>query len=249
MIAFFSVLFDPTANAFKNIEQALKNGFTPVVYLNRVHELQQRKLEEIGVITLGKNINAGLGVAFKEAEQYFIENQYKYYVYFDQDTIVGDMAWKKILITHEYGFKNNDTGLLFYGYSNKNIPKLVVSSGCLFSLQVVQQYGGHNDTFFVEGVDYEYCLTLDENKLKILHFAEKEIDHFTLQDSDIKEIYGFKFKCRVYGKSRANDFNTSHYKLIKRCFKNKRTVLLILFIKSLVVFNLKELTSKLFMRF
>jgi len=113
-MVFFSVLYNPGKNAFINIQNALRNGYIPVVYLNRVDGDYIKELESLGVVILGSNINAGLGKAFKELEEYLVQSSHKYYIYFDQDTIVSDESWKRILTSYKNYFKSSDTGMLFF---------------------------------------------------------------------------------------------------------------------------------------
>jgi rhamnosyltransferase len=244
LIAFFTILYKPCENALKNIASAKSNGFIPIVYLNSVSDDYIHRLNEVDVVLLGENNNVGLGRAFKETEKYLFDNGIKYFIYFDQDTIVNDRSWLFIIKSYEKSFKEEKTGLLFYGAQMKKRPLLVVSSGSLFSLDVIRKYGGHDENYFVEGVDYSYCLTLYENKLLIRNFYTDGIDHFSLQDNSKKRLFGFDFSYRCYGKSRVKDFNISHVKLISKCYRNRNYILLMFFLKSWFLFNLKEFYSR-----
>lgn len=239
---FFSILYSPEQNAIDNIISALKYGFIPVVYLNCVDEIFESKLRDLGVLVLGENKNVGLGTAFYELESYLSLKECKHYLYFDQDTVVKDCAWKVIKEDYNEAFSKSGVGMLFYtsNINSRFNNGLVVSSGCLFSLKVMDNTGFHSKELFVEGVDYDYCMKLLVNDLKINVRVIPGIDHESLQDDDYITFFGFKFKVRTYGQSRQKDFNRSHFALIKTALSQRLGSQFMFFLKSFVKFNVNE---------
>lgn len=245
-IAFFSVLYNPDANAVKNIKSSINNGFIPYVYINRADDGVLRELESLPIVTLGTNHNVGLGPAFHDFETRALEEKIEYFVYFDQDTIVEELAWMHIRRTFLQVFNKSGVGLLYYTASHKlpPFPKVAISSGCFFSLDVIRKIGKHDPSYFVEGVDYEFCLRLRENGLRIKRIFIDGVDHLSLQNGVACKILGVDFALRYYGLRRLLDFNKSHAKLIRRSIRMRDYRMAIFFAKSAIKFNAKNIFSK-----
>lgn len=244
---FFSVLFNPDLNALRNIKLALENGFRVVVYINKVNNEFLDEIKNTDCVILGGNTNVGLGIAFYEFEEYLSIVGEDYYIYFDQDTVVNQQAWEFISNKYREYFSSKDVGMVFFGNNLKEYSNLVVSSGCLFSMNVINRIGRHAKDYFVEGVDYEFCLRLRSNGLNIKNVYLSSIDHNSLQDNFPLKIFGRQIFLRKYG-SRLKDFNTSHKKLIVASITRADFYMAIIFLKSLVLFNVKEYVSRLFLR-
>lgn len=243
-VAFFSVLFNPEENAFQNIVKSIKYGFTPIVYANAVEEGKIELLKSMGVVVLGESKNVGLGKAFCELERYLKVCEIEHYLYFDQDTVVQEDAWRKILQSYDKLFSDPSVGMLFYGSNTTDFSDVVVSSGCLFSMSVINKLGCHDETYFVEGLDYEFCLRLKKNNYKIRNFYLDSIDHQSLQDGGVKSIFGINFNVRVYGNRRWKDFNSSHIKLIINSLCSGQYKMMLFFLKSIIAFNIGEICSR-----
>ena len=245
-IVFFSVLYNPGANALDNIKKSINNGLVPYVYVNKVDENIMRELESMAVTTLGNNKNVGLGPAFYEFESLAIKENIAFFVYFDQDTIVKDVAWAQIKNTSIDSLKNSGAGLLYYAADQQlpSYPKVAISSGCFFSLEVIREVGKHNRGYFVEGVDYEFCLRLRGRGFRIKSIPIEGIDHCSLQDGVNRKVAGRSFEIRYYGLRRLLDFNKSHGKLLWESLRMRDYYMAIFFAKSAVKFNVKNLFSK-----
>lgn len=247
MIAFVSILYNPGINAIRNIIAAKNNGFIPIVYINTANQSIQNDLLNLGIYVLGDNTNIGLGSALNQIESFLISHEINHYIYFDQDTVVSNEAWLFINNTYLNYIKSN-TGLIFYSNEKDSSSDIVLNSGCLFPIETLLKVGLHDKTYFVEGVDYEYCFRIKISGLKIVYVACDGIDHRSLQDLNEITVLGFKLKFRVYGNSRLIDFNKSHFRLIGSSLKYFELSFFIFFIKSIISFNLKEIYSR-FLRF
>ncbi|EGQ8204313.1 hypothetical protein ACPF4L_002928 [Vibrio cholerae] len=246
-IAFFQILYKPERNAIINIKKSLEAGFYPIVYLNSVCEELLDEINSLNITVLGSNHNVGIGQAFYDVERFLVENEISYFIYFDQDTIVDSQAWEYIINTYRDEFKlTKDTGMLFYTSSESawSRKSIVISSGCLFSLEVVRNLGFHDKNYFVEGVDYEFCLRLKAQGYSVKVINIPWIDHFSLQPYFKKNFFGMTFGCRVYGNIRLKDFNNAHVKLFIFTIRNQLYKESLFLLKSFVVFNLSELKSR-----
>lgn len=247
MLVFFSVLYNPGPNALENIALAKSVGIQSIVYLNKVDAEYLKQLEALDIVILGNNVNDGLGVAFSEIEELLKKREVENFIYFDQDTVVGKSAWLDILKSYADHFLGKDVGMLYYSGYKRPISSVVISSGCVFSIRVIDEIGNHDASFFVEGVDYEFCLRLKQNGYRIVNVFNAGIDHDILQDQHQKQIFGIKYSLRVYGQKRLNDFNVSHAKLIKMSLRYKQLRMAVFFLKSFIVFNCREFFSRFMM--
>jgi len=246
MLVFFSVLYNPSDNSINSLRKAINHGFHCVVYINTVDHQFKQELEKMDVVILGNNKNVGLGLAFYELEKFMLLKNFEYYIYFDQDTIVDDNAWIAISSSYLTHFNNKNIGILHYSNAKILKPKLVINSGSLFSINILKQIGFHDKTYFVECVDYEFCLRLKTNNLKILSIKCDGIDHESMQDGFSRRILFVKVPLRIYHNDRMKDFNKAHLRLLVYSFKGRLFDYSFYFLKSLVRQNVMELISKLF---
>jgi rhamnosyltransferase len=248
MLVFFSILYDPQRNAVENVLKAKKNGLFPVVYINTASVEFVGELANMDVVILGENKNIGLGKAFENFEVWAKGNSVKKFIYFDQDTYVSEDTWKILDSVSEEEFSRKDVGLVFFTPRKSRFSRVVISSGCMFSIDKLDQIGLHDGSFFVEGVDYEFCLRLHHLGYSIRKVYTSGIDHHSLQDYDFGEILGKKIVYRCYGLRRLGDFNRAHFRLIMRSIKFGEIYFTYYFVRSLLSFNLKEIYSQ-FWRF
>lgn len=244
MRAFLTILYNPCQNYRRNITMALAFGFEPFVYLNSVSAEEIEYLNNLGVTVFGDNTNAGLGSAFFEMESYFASAGYVSYVYFDQDTYTTEATWTILSREADLLMSNSDLGSVFVTEAKLENPLAVISSGSLFPVSVFNTIGPHDPSYFVEGVDYEFCLRLRINGLSIKIVVDKSMDHSSLQDSKVVKLWRLSIPYRVYGDSRLTDFNHAHKRLLRQAFLNNEWKFLIFLLKSLVVFNLGERFSR-----
>lgn len=243
-MVFFSVLYNPDQNAIDNVEKARENGFLPVVYVNQANVEVIEKIKDLNAVVLGGVGNVGLGKAFCEFEAWAEKNGVDRFLYFDQDTYVSGHSWRCLMPAGDRAFREEGVGLVFFTPKDVNFSRIVVSSGCMFSIDKINKVGKHDDSFFVEGVDYEFCLRLSHFGYSIRCVLVDGIDHQSLQDGNSKILFGKEIRYRCYGLSRLIDFNKSHFRLLGRSLKLRQFWFFRYFFRSLVSFNLKEFYSQ-----
>jgi rhamnosyltransferase len=116
-------------------------------------------------------------------------------------------------------------------------------------MDILDKIGMHDKNYFVEGVDYEFCLRLKINGLKIYNVYSEFIDHKSLQPNKLINIFGVKIYIRVYGERRLKDFNRSHKKLLLKSLAAGEYPMFFSFLKSLICFNIHEKFSRSLSRF
>ena len=106
-VVFFSVLYNPENNALDNLRKANHFGFKSIVYINKVSQHFFDELRLLNVVILGDGQNVGLGKAFCALEKYLEKTDFRYYLYFDQDTLVQENAWLEILGSFQLIYSNS----------------------------------------------------------------------------------------------------------------------------------------------
>jgi rhamnosyltransferase len=245
MLNIFTIAFNPGNDFLININAISFSKLKITIYNNGINKFILDELMKISNINIiGDGTNKGVAPALKEYEENYISVD-DYFLYLDQDTKISLKSLLIIKNNYRKYFCQKDVGLLYVG---GDIPysKIVVNSGCIFSGYILRKYGYHCDSYFVEGVDYEYCYRLIKNNLKIIKFPVSGLDHISYQDGFFYyklPLFKFQLKLRIYGQQRNIDFNKSHFKLILVSFKNIDFYYLYYFLRSLVIFNLSELLS------
>lgn len=239
-IAIGFVIYDPNPNQLNRIHDAARLGFSIYVYDNSPERINSKKFaqnrKDVTYLTCGKNVGLGRGMASVCAQAYY--DQHSALVFFDQDTVFGDDTLNFI----EEFYKNNlslkfeYSAILFNSkdYSENNTTKtanvtslrdvpLAINSGSLFFLENMKKIDWHDDKFFVDCVDYDFCLKSEIHGFKIAEFsATPGFDHFTEQNDSEYSVLGRIFLMRSYSRKRVFDTLTASFKLLFRSFKAGR---------------------------
>lgn len=212
-------------------------------------------LNDINYYTNGKNLGLGVGLTTICYHSYLLG--FNSILFFDQDT---KFSLKTLKYISKISFEiNNDFNLYAaIQFSNKLIKpnmnnkysilkkKLLISSGSLFNLKNLKKLGWHNTEFFVDCVDYEFCLRAHNNKYLLGEIATTpDFDHVSGQADKTYKVLNQKLQLRKYNWIRVKDVFKASFKLIlKSSFKLELTYTLI-FIKSLVIFLFFQIFQRL----
>jgi rhamnosyltransferase len=109
--------------------------------------------------------------------------------------------------------------LVFSGHPDTNHSvqevRLAISSGSLFNLTALQQIGWHNEKYFVDCVDYEFCVRARRYGFKIgLIKNTPDFDHVTEQPDRKISVFGKQVLVRRYSATRVKDALGAYVKLI-----------------------------------
>lgn len=191
----------------------------------------------------GKNVGLGFGLSVICANAYL--DKFKTLLFFDQDTIfslktldfVGEFYLDKQEIYKDYA------AVLFKGsiqktknqFDIKN-EKLIISSGSLFNLESLRNLNWHNTNYFVDGVDYEFCLRANRNKYLIgICYNAPDFDHISGQEDRVYNIFNSKLFLRAYNNRRMLDIFISFNRLIATSIWNFKVIYAFLFLKAIMV--------------
>lgn len=228
-IAIGFVIYDPNLDQLNRIHEASCLGFSVYVYDNSPEKNNSKEFAKnrkaIVYLTCGKNVGLGRGIASVCAQAYY--DQHSALIFFDQDTIFNsdtldfvdefyknnsDLAYKYSAILF-----NSKNHLIPIDANAKNLKSvsLAINSGSLFFLENLKKLNWHNDKYFVDCVDYEFCLNSQMHGFEIGEFsATPGFDHSSEQADEGYKILGRTYLMRAYSPKRIIDTCWASLKLL-----------------------------------
>lgn len=224
------VTYFPPQDFFERLQLTLDLGYTAIVFENTPvlsPELDKLKSHPAFVL-LHEASNKGLGYAMKRGMQKAFEMGFAQAVYFDQDTLftAKSLQWISQWLSEAtqldafaaIQFAPNTAKL---ADDNSIIKKhLLINSACCFSLHKLEQLGWHDENYFVEGVDYKFCLdAAAKGYLLGMVNACPGIDHEAAQPMKQRTLFGRNFSFRLYSAQRQRRFLAVLVKLAVTAFR------------------------------
>lgn len=221
------IVYNSGDGFLERLKKAINEGFNVYVFDNSPWESNVRNFclgeKQVRYLTLGKNVGLGLGMRSVCAQAYYEGNSAL--IFFDQDTVYQPETLNFIEnyhVTHE-GLDATYSAIVF-GASSSVIARdgdcfqdvsVAINSGSLFFLKNLKRLGWHNETYFVDGVDYEFCLNSKKNGMKIGKFmCTPGFDHSIEQADEKYKIFHKTYIFRAYPMFRILDTLKSSFKLI-----------------------------------
>lgn len=216
-IAIGFVIYNPSTSLIPRMNLALESGYTLYIFDNSpktgIVRNFCKKEANCKYITCGKNVGLGFGISSVCAQAYY--DSFHALIFFDQDTIFNQstLFFIEDFYVNHHNLESSYSSIVFNGkkvddsdVKNENIVKdiiLSISSGSLFFLENVNKLNWHNHKYFVDCVDYEFCLNSIVNNFKIGECSNTPgFDHVTEQ-ADVKyNIFGKEIMLRKYSKKR-----------------------------------------------
>lgn len=127
-------------------------------------------------------INVGLGKAYNEVLK--VEHEfYEYFITFDQDTFIPTNSIKiliEILNTNDHIGAVGPAFSRYFNFINRgklHYKKVIIQSAALFRMLLFDEIGGFNESYFIDSVDFEYCLRINEINYKVALYDGVIIQH------------------------------------------------------------------------
>jgi rhamnosyltransferase len=225
------VLYYPDESLFKRVDQIVGLGFRLYVFDNSPFCPQySRDIEDnsnIYYLTAGKNVGIGFSLSTLCATAY--AHGYPRLLFLDQDTGISGQTLEYIDSFSQSmptQIEKRYAAMVFSG-SQLGDPfqevGLAISSGSLFNLSVLKQIGWHNEKYFVDCVDYEFCVRARRCGFKIgLIRNTPDFDHISEQPDQPLTLFGKKLLVRCYTAKRIKDALGAYLTIIVfGLFKNR----------------------------
>ena len=221
------VVYGPPAEFVARLELVHRNGYRIYVYDNSPENDAVRRalagMQNVVYSTAGKNLGLGVALSTVCAQAYY--DSYGALLFFDQDTVFDSSTLgfvERFCADAAAEFANTHAAIVFgSGGSRGDRPygirdvRLAISSGSLFFLDNLKSLGWHNETYFVDGVDYELCLRSLARNLKVGRCPDTPgFDHVSGQPDRSVRVLGKPLQLRRYKWSRIADSTRAYVRLL-----------------------------------
>ncbi len=232
------ILFNPTVHTWERLALAIDAGYDIFLFDNSPsctdESFLAKNQRKIRYFTTGAN--NGIAYALKILSNAAWTGGWQMMLYFDQDTI---FTLETLLYVSEFAMYCNtnwttfDTLRVFsvtfrakkmnskqnrvisFGNYNLEEVEFTISSGTLFFLDKLAKVGGHDVSYFIDGVDYYICLAAEKQNQLIAEISNiPGLDHSTEQGDHCWSFLGKQFIGRKYPISRIKDFLRASFKLL-----------------------------------
>ena len=246
------VIYLPEKSILDRIKTTTESGYMVYIYDNspKIGFVRDfcKKLPNCKYLTCGKNVGLGFGVSNVCGQAYYEGSDAL--LFFDQDTCFTKETLDYVNAFYQFR-KNEFKSFAAIQFSNKvnnqdynfdefsfKTSKLLIGSGSLFNLNTLEKINWHDTTYFVDGVDYEFCLRATINGFLLGECSHTPgFDHITGQADKPYHIFKKKLYLRAYNPVRIRDILTSYCKLIILSLKFYKFYYTKIFIKSFMIFS------------
>jgi len=183
-----------------------------------------KKIKNLEYISLENNY--GIAKALNVGMQYAIKEGYKWALTMDQDsrfsndiikvyfeTLAQADLNKIAVIAPNYFFDRKDNK----EYDGYKEIEYTMQSGNLINVDIYKKIGEFYDEFFIDGVDYEYCIRAKQNNYKVIECGKAILHHSPAITK--KTFFGFKYgycnSTRIYYQVRNLLWISKKYKSLK----------------------------------
>lgn len=223
------VTYHPDSILLARIELALAAGYAVYVYDNSPEDGVVRqhcgKRANCTYLTCGKNVGLGFAISSLCAHAYY--DSRKALLFFDQDT-----AFDSTTLSHVARFfatrpdvRESHAVVTFTAAADDSpaasvefdlVPaRLTINSGSLYFLANARAMNWHNERYFVDGVDYEFCMRANAAGLRVAECrATPGFNHVREQGTNRLTILGRTRWVRRYSPQRILDSSRSNCRLI-----------------------------------
>ena len=248
------MLYNPTKDINDNINSYI-NGIDKLYVVDNSSIDNKSLLNKNKKIVYIPNFeNLGIATALNIGAKRAIEDGYDFLLTMDQDSCFNDNDIIKMIdmiekypedkeIENQFGSNisqiglfsplhvvNNDFNIMGEPHSKYDSPLNVMTSGNIINLKIYQEMNGFKDDFFIDCVDFEYCMHLKKKCYNIIrnnsiilnhklgNYITKKVfkkKYSTFEHNHIRRYYIVRnrhYLCDMYW----NDFN-EYCRLEKKC--------------------------------
>ncbi len=243
----------------------LKNNVNHIVIVDNYSEDKTieliRSLNLDCVYIIENKTNAGIASALNQGADYAKKRGFSWILTMDQDSLLDDNVLLEMIKVHstfedeqrkriaclapipvmnERTLRNKDSI-----YEKKDY---VITSGNLVKLEHLDLIGGYEEKLFIDSVDFDFCLKLNEFNLLIVQCTNAYMHH---ELGKLKKInlYGVDFEIHLHSSLRKYYMSRNHIYILKRFFKTnrrfciKKTFFFMLFLTQIILFESNKKSS------
>lgn len=147
-------------------------------------DLYQAELD-LGAQVIRNKVNRGIAAALNQGARYAANRGYQWFLALDQDTLVAENLVVSLSAAHKEFHLRDKLAVIASNYrdvrteyelvdrTRNDLPcwqevPMAITSGSLFSLSAFRTIGPFREEFFIDGVDFEYCLRARRHAFKVI---------------------------------------------------------------------------------
>ena len=186
-----------------------------------INKIKNKYGEKIEVIFNEENL--GIATALNKGVKYALNNDYKLILTMDQDSCAEENMVKIMLETY-YAIDENerkdilslfptfiDRGIESLDKNNENVKyeyvDAEITSGNLLKAEIFEKAGFFDDSLFIDMVDTDYCMRLNELGIKMIRISGAILNHSIGNSKQVKKLFG--------------TFNTSNHSATRRYYMTR----------------------------
>ena len=186
-----------------------------------INKIKNKYGEKIEVIFNEENL--GIATALNKGVKYALNNDYKWILTMDQDSCAEENMVKIMLETY-YAIDENerkdilslfptfiDRGIESLDKNNENVKyeyvDAEITSGNLLKEEIFEKAGFFDDSLFIDMVDTDYCMRLNELGIKMIRISGAILNHSIGNSKQVKKLFG--------------TFNTSNHSATRRYYMTR----------------------------
>ena len=169
-----------------------------------INKIKNKYGEKIEVIFNEENL--GIATALNKGVKYALNNDYKWILTMDQDSCAEENMVKIMLETY-YAIDENerkdilslfptfiDRGIESLDKNNENVKyeyvDAEITSGNLLKAEIFEKAGFFDDSLFIDMVDTDYCMRLNELGIKMIRISGAILNHSIGNSKQVKKLFG-----------------------------------------------------------
>ena len=217
-VAAIIVSYNPDSNLFDSINLLLNQVEKVIIvdngskekYVKYIKSINEDKIE----IILNKE-NLGIATALNIGVRKALENGYEWILTMDQDSKASpDMVKKMFNVYNSINREERkDILSIFPNFVDERIQSIEeyvdadITSGNLLRKEVFEKVGFFDDSLFIDLVDTDFCMRLNEKGIKMIKIRDAVLYHSLGESKTIKGILG--------------SFNTSNHSALRRYYMTR----------------------------
>ena len=201
-----------------------------------------------------------MGVGLQTICSQAFQQKYNALIFFDQDTGFNNETLDTInkfyslyknLLNERYSSVvfnsknyNSNKDINLHSFNNVLLSR---NSGSLYILKNLYKMNWHNERYFVDGVDYEFCLNSLLNNYRIGEYScTPGFDHKIEQGDEVYVFFSRSYSIRKYSWSRILDTTNSSIKIICKAVFSGKFYFGIRITRLLIIYLTTQITVRVF---
>ena len=205
------VLYNPDNQVINNIKTYI--DLIDKLYIVDNSEIpndNKKKFTDKKIKYISNDGNKGIAYALNVGAKEAIKDKMDWLLTMDQDSSFKKGSLEKMiqfldemknnkLLEEILGYSYDKIGILSVWHRTEfnrgenlkglSYPLVIMTSGNLINLNVYKEVGGFKDWFFIDCVDFDYCLNVQKHKYMVVQMNAAELNH-NLGNIKRKEIFG-----------------------------------------------------------